>query len=255
MKGRFGTHFKYAFLSGLYFRAPVFAVILIMNTVFIVLGSLGLLSFAAHVTAVSLGGVAIAVMLAANIGGDVAIARRMFSAPEAYLYALTPAPRWKILLASVTSMALMDIATLAFAIATQAWLSLNLAGVTHIVQEAIRTYASGQLYWLWFIPVMIAGYFLMIMLILFCVTAKKSIFYKKAASGFLSVLLAIACLYAISLLQIVLAPFGTVQAYGLLIMISLSSNIALPLIFILTLLEAAALFILTSKLLERKINI
>jgi hypothetical protein len=251
------AQFKYAFLSGLYVRGITFAVVFIMNTVFIILGSLGLLPFAAHVTAVSLGGVAIAVMLAANIGGDVAIARRMFSAPEAYLYALTPVPRWKTLFASVITMTVMDIITLAFVIFTQVWLSLNLAGknILNLVLENVRMNAPEHLYWLWGIPLLIAGYMLIIMIILFCVTAKNSILYKLPVSGLLALLLAIGCIYIISLLQLILAPLGVIQTYGLFIVLSFSSRAALPLYAMLVLLEAAALFVLTAKLLERRLNI
>jgi len=56
------VQFKYAIRAGLYARGPVFAVIFIMELIFIVLGSLGILPLAAQITAVSLGGTAIAVM-------------------------------------------------------------------------------------------------------------------------------------------------------------------------------------------------
>jgi hypothetical protein len=251
------AQFKYAFFAGLYFRGPVFAVIFVMNTVFITLGSLGLLPFAAHVTAVSLGGLAIAVMFAANIGGDVAVARRMFTAPEAYLLALTPGPRWKTLLASIVTMTVMDIFTMAFVIVSQVWLALNLAGgnngqiVWNIVHEHNSYLYDGFL----FILLLIAGYLLLIMVILFCVTAKKSIFFKMPASGFLAFLLACGCFYIVNLLQFVLVPFSEVQRFGLLIILTLSSTAAIPFLILLTLLEAVILFVLTSKLLERKVNL
>ena len=65
------AHFKYAFRTGLAARGIVFAVIFAMNLVFIILGALGRLPYAAEVTAVSLGGTAIAVMLVFNIIGDI----------------------------------------------------------------------------------------------------------------------------------------------------------------------------------------
>jgi len=251
------AQFKYAFLAGLYFRGAAFAVIFVMDVVFIILGSLGLLPFAAHVTAVSLGGVAIAVMLAANIGGDVAIARRMFSSPEAYLHMLTPVPRSKLLFASIAAMAVLDIFTMAFVIFAEVCLSFNLAGkgIWQIVFSTLRTHESYLIYVFWFILLMIAVYLLVIMIIMFSVTAKKSILFKVTASGLLSFLLACGCLYVASLLQLVLAPFGFVQRYGIFIVITLGSGAGLPVLLLLTLLEAAALYVLTAKLLERKVNL
>jgi len=251
------AQFKYAFLAGLNVRGQVFAVIFIMNTVFITMGSLGLLPLAAHITAVSLGGVAIAVMLAADIGGDVFIARRMFSAPEAYLHALSPVPRRKILLASVITMAVLDIVSMAVVITQEVWLSFNLAGdsIKQLVWDFIHSESSYLIYALWCVLFLISAYLLLMMIIMFCVTMKKSVFFKMPVPGLLAFLLACGCFYVISLLQLVLVPFGDVQRYWLLIIITLNSGAAVPLLILLTLLEAAALFILTSKLMERKINL
>jgi len=250
------AQFKYAFRTGLTFRGATFAVIFVIDAVFIALGSLGLLPFAAKVTAVSLGGVAISVMLVFDIIGDIAIIRRMFSSPEAYLYALTPAPRREILLASVIVTAILDIVTMAVVITAEVWLSFILAGeVTwQTVLNYIRTNGSAFLYGLWYVPLLVAGYLLLMMVILFCITAKKSILFRTPASGLLAFILACACFYVISLLQLVLLPFGTVERYGLLIILTLGNN-ALPFLALLMLLEAAALFVITSKLMERKINL
>jgi hypothetical protein len=251
------AQFKYAVLSGLRVRGGVFAVIFIMNTVFIILGALGVLPAAAQITAVSLGGIALAVMFAANIGGDVEIGRRMFEAPNAYLFALTPSPRWKTLLAGVTAITAMDIITMAIVIIQQTIMSINLAGksIWNIILNGIQTYSHEYLYLLWSIPFFIACYLLLVMIILFCVTAKKSILYKTHASGLLAILLGFACLYIASFLQIIFAPFGAVQVHSIVIIITLGGNIALPLLTLLLLAEAAALFAVTSKLMERKMNI
>ena len=252
------AQFKHAFMAGLYVRGGVFAVIFVMNLAFITLGSLNLLTPAAHVTAVSLGGIAIAVMMAANIIGDVAVARRMFAAPGAYLHALTPVPRWKTLLASVLAMAVMDFVTMAAVIAGEVWLSLNLAGrgIWRIIWNAVRANASDLPYVLFFILLLIAGYLLIMTIIMFCVTAEMSVFYKMRASGLITFLLACGCFYAASLLQLILAPFGSVERYGVLITLYLPFRGAVPPLYILlVLMEAAALFVLTSKFMERKMNI
>lgn len=251
------AQFKYAFLAGLHVRGVAFAVLFVMNVTFITLGSLGLLPLPVLITAVSLGGIGIAAMLAANIGGDVFIARRMFAVPDAYLHALTPIPRWKTLLASITAMTAMDLFTMIFVIASQVWLVFNLVGgnIAQMAWDTIRAHNPNMLHILWFILALIACYLLVVMIILFCVTAKKSFLFKLPASGFLAFLLACGCFYAVSVLQLVLAPISEVQRFGFLIMITPLSSAAYPVLIILTLLEAAALFVITSKLMERRINL
>jgi len=251
------AQFKYALRAGLYFRGPAFAVIFIMNTIFIIMGSLLSLPNPAHITAVSLCGVSIAVMLAANIGGDVAIARRMFSAPGAYLDMLTPVPRRKILLASVLTMAAMDIITFTYVIIAQVWLSFNMigSGMHKMFWDNVRMNSSYIPMIIWAVIFAIAFYLLILMIILFCVTVKKSIFFKLPASGLLAVLLAFACFYIVNLLQLLLVPFSEVQRHLFMIYLSFKTPAAAVFYILLTLLEAAGLFILTSKLLERRINL
>jgi len=250
------AQFKYAFRTGLTFRGAAFAVIFIMDAVFITLGSLGLLPTAAKITAVSLGGVAISVMLVFDIIGDISVIRRMFSVPEAYLYALTPSPRRKILLASVVVTAILDIVTMAVVITAEIWLSLILAGEenSRILRDFINANSSYLLDGLWLAALLVAGYLLVMMVILFCITARKSILYGFPASGLLAFLLGCVCFYVISLLQLALIPFGDVNRYGLLITLNLGKN-ALPFYALLTLLEAAGLYVITSKLMERRINL
>ncbi len=250
------AQFKHAFLSGLYARGGVFAVIFVINFIFITLGSLGLLPFAAQVTAVSLGGVAIAVMMAANIIGDVIIIRQMFVAPGAYLYALTPRPRRNILLVSVLTMAVMDIVTMAVVITSEVWLSLMLAGdgIISVVWSAIIMNPSEIPFIVSSIAILIAGYLLIMMIILLCVAMKKSIFYQKPAGRLMNVILTLGICYAVSLTPFLLVPIGAVSRFGLFFTITIDSRGA-ALYALLTLIESAVLFVLTARLMERKLNI
>jgi len=251
------AQFKYAFLAGLYLRGPVFAVIFLMNTVFTLLGFAGALPFAAQVTAVSLGGIGIAVMLAGCIIGDIHIGKRLFASPESYLHALTPVPRWKTLFASIVTMTALDIFTMAFAIFTQVCMSLNLAGGN--VWREISGYFSENPDMTAFIiagaMLLFALYLLSLTIIMFTITMKNSVFFKIPASGLLAFLTACGCFYIASLLQLLIAPFSYVERYLFMIMITPVSGAAIPFLITLTLLEAAGLFVLTSKLLERKINL
>jgi len=248
--------FKYAFLAGVHVRGPVFAVVLIMDVVFIILGS-GTVPFALHILFITFGGIAVAVMLAANIGSDVIMARRIFASSDAYLQALTPVPRWKTLLANIIIMLAADIITMCFAIASIVWITFNFIGnnVWEIFLEMARTQDNYLFYTVCGIFMLIAAYILFVMIILFCAAMKKSVFFKIPASGILTFLLACGCFYAVSLLQAVLLPISNVQIFGLSIILSPHSIAAYPILIVLTFLEAAGLFLITSKLIERKINI
>ena len=251
------AQFKYAFLAGLYFRGPLFAVIFLMNTVFTLLGFAGVLPFAAQVTAVSLGGIGIAVMLAGCIIGDIHIGRRLFASSESYLHALTPVPLWKTLFASIVTMTALDLFTMAFTIFTQVCMSLNLAGENAWL--AIGGYLKENPKMISFIIILslllLALYILSLTIIMFSITMNKSVLFKTPASGFLAFLTACGCFYIASLLQLLIAPFSYVERYLFMIMITPVSGAAIPFLIALTFIEAAGLFILTSKLLERRINL
>lgn len=251
------AQFKYAFRAGMHIRLPVFAVVFIMDLVFIIFNSLGLLPYGLQVTAVSLGGTAIAVMLAFNIVSDVTIARRMFTPPGAYLHALTPAPRRKILLASVITMMVLDIVTTALAIAGEPLFSMSFAGVG-LDSVSLRGLGSASasvwLYGLLLFALLLAGYLLIVMIILFCVSVRKSLLYNKPAGGLLTAVLALVIVYLVSLSELLLAPFGTVTRLGVFFTVSIGT-LGTGFYVLLVLIEAAVLYIFTSKLLERKVNI
>jgi len=252
------AQFKYAFHAGGRTRFMVFLPIVIMQIIFITLGVLNLLPFPAQVVSVSLSGVSIAVMAVFNILGDIAITRRLFSPPGAYLYALTPTPRYKALLASVISMTVMDLFTMGIVIFGQVWLALNLAG--GFMDMSIWSMISEQLHWLPTLLLLlvqaISAYLIVMMTILFCITARKSFLFHKSAGGFLAVLLAFGVMYIISLTPIILAPFsyGGLERFWFTLTIRLT-NIGTILYPLLLFFNAAVLFFLTAKLMERKMNI
>ena len=250
------AQFKYAFRTGIYARGVAFAVIFVMNLVFIVLGSMGLLPFAAKVTAVALGGVAIAVMIVFNIVSDIAIVSRMFSAPGAYLHALTPAPRKQILLSSILTMMILDIVTMAVVITGEVMLSFNLAGdgISSMVFNFIRAESSILLNVLLPFVLLIAGYLLVVMGIIFCISVNKSVFYQKRAGGLMTAIVAIAVIYIVNISSFLLAPFGAVSRLALFFTITIGT-VGTGMYALLNLILAAVLFVLTSKLMERKINI
>ena len=250
--------FKYAFLDAAYIRGAAFAVIAAVDAVFIALGSLGALPFPALVTAVSLGGVGITAMLVFDVVSDVRIIGRLFTAPGAYLSALTPAPRWKALLAGVVTMMAADIVTMAAVICGEVWLSSLLAGSGKLYAVSVVNgragLGAGLLNFTAYAALACAAYLLVMTTILFIVAARKSFLYQKPARRLWSALLALAIIYIVNASWFLVAPFGTVYRYGIFFNIEVGV-IGVCAHLLLTLVEAAALFLATSRLMERKLNI
>ena len=250
------AQFKYAFLAGGIPRLYVFAAIFVFQLVFLLLGETTGLPLAAHITAVSLSGVMLAVMIVFNVIGDISIVRRMFYGPGAYLTALTPVPRHKTLLASVITMIVMDVVTMAIAITGQVWLAFNLAGLymNQSIWAMVGSYVSALPIILFTAAYLIVLYLLVMMVILFCITARKSIFFHKRSGLLLTFLFAIATIYVINLIPIILAPFAYVERFLFVIALYLGpvGSVLYP---ILLFIISAVLFVMTSKLMERKMNI
>ena len=252
------AQFKYAFISGLHIRGIVFAVILIINLFFIILGLLGLSPLPAMITGVALSGMGISVMTITNIISDIGIIRRLFAAPGAYVYALTPTHRGSTLLASVAAIAVMDIVSMTVVTTGVTWQGLMLAGRYVDIWGFIRNFHIFDGSYFAFITGVVlttfAGYLLVLMFITACIVVKRSIFYQKSAGVLLTALCAIGALYVFSLSNFLLVPFGYVSRdlWFFTVSIDGSASIAYG---ILTLIQAFALFLVSAKLMERKLNI
>jgi|GEM_PF-1009339 len=258
--------FKYSFMAGLSSRYIAFAVIFVMNLVFIVLGAFGLLPLAAQITAVSLSGTAIGVMSVFNIIGDISIIRSMFSAPAAVLYALTPAPRGKRLFASSVTMFVIDAVTMTVSIVSVIILALMLGSryVELSVWEMVLQWellvqgdlvgfpAFGSV--LLSFALIVAAYILLMIAIMFCMVMRKSIFYSSRVGGLLTFLLAVGVFYVYSISPLLLIPFGDVSFWYGFITVTVG-YLGMGMYALLTFIFAAVLFVLTARLFERKINI
>jgi len=247
------AHFKYSFIAAMAVRGPVLGFCGAIMLVFGILGAAGVLPMPAHVTGVALGGCSIAAVAIAGVISDIAVCRRMVSAPGAYLYALTPAPRWQILLTSLLTMLVLDFAGLALFITGEVWLSLNMTR-ERFGFEGWQLIGDGLLPTLWLFLLVVFGYLLMLLVVLFCVVAGKSVFFKKPMAGLWALLTGLGLYYILSLLPLLLAPFGAVERFGMFFIVTVGST-GLPLFTLLVALSAAALFAMTAKLMERKMNL
>ena len=238
-------------------RLIAFAIIFVINLVFIVLSSFGVLPLAAQITAVAISGTSIGVMAVFNIIGDITIIRSMFSAPGAVFYALTPVPRKKTLTAGLITMFLIDFITMVVSIASVVILSINL-GSHYSGMNAwsmIRTYGTVDFENILLpLALVVAGYLFLIMFIIFCTTIRKSYFYNKPAGGLFTFLLAVGVLYIFSLTPLILTPFANVTRYYAFFTVTvgyLGMGLYALIIFIIT----AIMFTLSAYLMENKINI
>jgi hypothetical protein len=252
------AQFKYAFKAGFHIRGYEFIVILIFNLISVVLGLLGLLPLAALITVVSLSGTAVAVMAITNIISDIGIFREMLSSPRAYLQALTPAPRYKTLIANILVISIYDIISMAVAITGVTLISFILAGTFFDVFGLIRGFTETQFldvaFGLGVALTVFARYLLLLMFIISIVVVRKSIFYQKRAGGFFTVLVAIGAVYVSSISQFLLAPFGILSRFSVFYIISLGRS-GIIAYGILILIQVTVLLLVTSRLMERKLNI
>ena len=92
------------------------------------------------------------------------------------------------------------------------------------------------------------------MLIIFCRTVRKSVLYNKHAGGFLTFLLAVGIFYLSTVSALLLAPFGTVTRFYMFFTVTVGS-LGMGMYALLLLIFAALMFYLTSRLMERKMNI
>ena len=248
---------KYTFKADMSGRLIAFAAILVMNLAFIIPGLFGLLPLAAQITAVSLSGTAIGVMSVFNIIGDISIIRSMFFSPGAVLYAITPAPRKKRLCVGLTTMFLTDLITMTVSIVSVVVLALILGNdyvdrsIWVMAREVFSVQALGVIIT---IAHGIAMYLFVMMLIIFGISLRKSIFYSKRAGGLLAFLVAIGIFYLSTVSGLLVAPFGHVSFFFGFISVTVG-YLGMGLYVLLILLFAVALFILTARLLERKINL
>jgi len=257
------VQFKYAFRAGLSPRLTVLCVITLLNLAFIVPGVLGVLPLAAQIVGVSLSGCAIAVMLVFNVLGDISIMNNTFSA-KAVIFALTPVHRGKTLAANAISMLIMDFVSMAIAICGTVLLAINVGNNFADVNTWGMMYYA-ELPWgvspvflarniILPLLIFVAAYLSIVMTAFFSIALRKSVLYSVPAGGFLASLIAVAIVYITNLLNLLLIPFGSVNRFYFMFNINLG-YLGMGMYALLLFIVAAVLFVLTSRILEKKINI
>lgn len=233
-------------------RLTAFIVMLAVNVFFIVWTAFVPWSLALHVVGVSLSGVALCVLFIFQILSDASIDRYLFKAPHGYAVNLMPVKSWKLLLSRSIAIVAQDVFGLALGIAGTTYLSLRLGGVGERVFSYfdLETILVGLLFF-------IAGYLLIVLAVAFARIMSASVFFRMKGRGILSLLATAAALYVLSFLDFLAAPFGYVQSYGTMFLITVDYGLSAGAVaYLMALLaQCAVLLIASAHLMERKINL
>ena len=233
-------------------RTAAFIVMAAVNVFFIVWTALVPWNLALYIVGVSLSGCALCALFIFQILGDASIDRYVFKAPQGYAVNLFPVNSWKLLLSRTIAIVAQDVIGLALGIAGTTYLSLQLGGVGERVMRYFdfETILCGVL-------LFIVMYTLVVLAVAFARILSSSVFYTMKGRGILSLLTTLLALYALSFLDFLAAPFGYVQSFGTMFIINVDSGLSAGAIayLIAILAQCAVLFIVSSRLMERKINL
>lgn len=248
------TQYKYAFRHGAVLRVTTFGIVFAVNLVFGALAYFGVLGFAASVTAVSLSGVGLSVVIIMNIITGAMSIKSVLGSTSGYIYALAPVKSSRILFARLSAIVVQDVFTLAVSIYGTVWLSFYLAGVEHeflgstiegvqVSPEVFKSMILG-----------LAFYAFIYMFVIFCAVLKKSILFNKKAKSLLTLLCGLGIFWILSLVDFIMFPFALVERWFIFFNLTLYSTFGTVLYVMLILAKTAVLFIAASRLMDRRMN-
>jgi hypothetical protein len=232
----------------------VFAV----NAVFGLLAFFGVLPFAGAVTAVSLSGVGIAVVVLINLVSDISSMKSILGSPSGYTYALTPVRGGKILFARMLAIIIQDIIMIGISILGCVWLSISLyklANTRYIDGEIIgdsnyeivlETFIGGLVGVIQLIYIFVV--------IVFCFVIKNSLLFRIKGRSILCILCGAGVYWILSLLDFILIPFADVQRFFFVFNILIYDIRGVVIYGIIGLVKTIILFLITANLFERRYN-
>ncbi|MCL2070785.1 MAG: hypothetical protein FWH07_00935 [Oscillospiraceae bacterium] len=251
---RVSKQFKYALRHGAVLRYTTFGLVFAINLVFGLIALFRGLPTAAAITAVSLSGTGLAAVFIVNLITGIQNLNGVLDSPQGYTFALVPVKSSKILFARIAAVVVQDMLTLFLNIFGVVWLSLYLGGLTiKAAQDYItQIYLSeiSQAFLLSFI------YYLFIyMFAVFCNVLKNSIFFNKKLKTLLTIVSSAVLFWLLSLVDFVLVPFAVVDNYWFWhFNLTLYDTLGITIHIILVLAKTAGLFIVTSRLMDRRMN-
>lgn len=254
------AQFKYAFRQSLELKATAFAAYVIMNLVFGILGYYKIWGEPGMIVAVTLTSIAFCGMIAVRAIVDGRYFKDIFGTPDGYLHALTPVKSWKIILARSVTILCEDCISLFVGICGIVWQSLILSGeigvgINSFNHIEIRPEEVG--YIIFSSILLLLGYLYLVMYGMFGAALKNSVFFGIRGRALLAVLGVAAVAWVFNLLNFIAAPFGEVTHWKWFFNIALSGGFytCFVVYFLLYSVKTAALFVASTKLMERKNNL
>lgn len=244
------TQLKYSLRHGARLRLTMLLLCLAINLGFTLAWQLGARHPAVQIVGVTLSSLSLTAVFVGNIIADVASVRDIFGSPSGYAMMLAPVKGWKILGARVLSILICDTISYAVSIVGVVFQSLLLAQMRDMGPRMTPYIGWGILFFVLY-------YLLIILAICFAEALRTGVLHRLPGRGILSAGLAIAALYVMSFLNLILTPFGAVDRFGLFMQINLDMSVyAGTVLFVIILLaQSAALFAATTRVIERKINL
>jgi len=209
------------------------------------------------ITAVVFSSLAMSYLIIANMFVSFASVHEIFSAPKGYHTLLVPVPGWKIILGRVIPAAVMDTLMMAIGIFLVVWHSLRLSGMWPLAgqpdffaQDILLDVSFG-------VVAALVGYALLLIIFCFFRVISKGLLYNAPLRIFLSILLTFVAIWVISSASnLLLLPFGRVEIWGLLVNIVIyPSPLARVMYVLVLLLQAAVFFLVSARLMERRLNV
>jgi hypothetical protein len=250
------AQFKYAILQNLGQRAYALAAAVLISLVFSLLSVARVSNEAVFTIGTVLSSLALCGVFVVNVIADVQGVTSIFGTPQGYLNILTPVGAWKILFARLVTFVLADFVSLTVAVAALVSNVMVYDGVLgdvfsmHFSWRGLQTIAlvgSGAL----------LGYAHVLMLCVFGASIKSGYFHSTRFGTLLTLICVAVAAWALNLFNFVLAPFGMVDMWSGFFTISLNihSHLHLALYDTVSLVKLAALFVTSSVLIERRINL
>lgn len=250
------AQFKYAFRHSLELRAGALGILVLLNLVFGISGFFGWLNNSMLVTAVVFSSLALTGVFVTNIIANVSSFKSILGAPEGYLCTLTPVKSRSILFARLVSTVCADSIALIAGVGGIIWQSFVLSGLFDY-RDAFSTFYFSFADLFSGAVITLLEYSYIMLLIVFGITLKNSVFSGKRGRTLLSLLGVAAAAWALSLLNFALTPFGTVERLWLVYSITLPQSFSgsFALYALVALARNTLLFFACSELLERRMNL
>jgi|GEM_PF-646274 len=256
------AQFKYAFLQSMTLRLTALAIVVLFNLVFGLLGYFRIINNAVITTAVVFSSLSIAGLFVINIIADVKSFNGIFGSPEGYLNALTPVKGRYTLFARAAAAVVEDNLALIVAVCGVVLQSFILTGLINRSVSALGASLTiqantslGEI--ISAVGAVMLGYAYIIMLILFGVALKNSVFFGIRGKSWLGLLGVAAAAWVLNLLNFILWPFASFDRFWFIYSVNLTQGINAGTIVyaLINLIRVVALYCATSALLERRLNL